>query len=42
MDPSVSEILMTRGSGSADPGVETVIYDDAWIRVCGSGRHTSF
>ena len=24
---------MTRGSGSADPGVETVIYADAWIRV---------
>ncbi len=37
--------MMTRGSGSTDPGIKNVIkkfYDDARIRECGSGRHTSF
>jgi len=37
--------MMTRGSGSADPGVRTVantFYDDARIRECGSGRQNRY
>jgi hypothetical protein len=39
-----AKIMMLRGSGSADPGIRTVIdiFYDARIRECGSGRQNRY